>query len=110
MNPKSGSRDLATIARQAMVDRGLEPDFPADAVEQLNGVPGPARESDDSIRAHCAQWPKNGPQLIRHVLVGDTDSFPKILGAAYEALNILSRINASIFIRTTGGLKHQLSH
>lgn len=50
MNEKTGSRDLGAIAHQAMVDRGLEPDFPAAAVHQLNGVLGPARETDHSIR------------------------------------------------------------
>ena len=50
MNENIGSKDLGAIARQAMVDRGLEPDFPADAVQQLNAVPGPARETDHSIR------------------------------------------------------------
>jgi exoribonuclease II len=33
-----------------MLDRGLEPDFPAAAVKQLNGVSGPARDKDHSIR------------------------------------------------------------
>ncbi len=50
MNETTGSTDLAAIARRAMLDRGLEPDFPADAVQQLNGVPGPARDEDPSLR------------------------------------------------------------
>lgn len=50
MDEKVGSKSLAAIARQAMLNRGLEPDFPADAVQQLNRVPGPARETDHSIR------------------------------------------------------------
>ena len=50
MNENIGSHDLAAIARQAMLDRGLEPDFPADAVKQLNRVSGPARENNQSIR------------------------------------------------------------
>jgi exoribonuclease-2 len=33
-----------------MVDRGLEPDFPADAVQQLRGITGPAHESGPSVR------------------------------------------------------------
>jgi exoribonuclease II len=45
-----GTHDLGTLARQAMIDRGLEPDFPADATKQLAGIPGPAHESDKSIR------------------------------------------------------------
>ena len=33
---------LAAIARQAMVERGLEPDFPAAALQQLAAITGPA--------------------------------------------------------------------
>lgn len=50
MDEKVGSKSLVAIARQAMMNRGLEPDFPAAAVQQLNRVPGPAREADHSIR------------------------------------------------------------
>ena len=50
MYEKVGSYDLAAIAHQAMLDRGLEPDFPADAVKQLNGIHGPARVTDQAIR------------------------------------------------------------
>jgi exoribonuclease-2 len=50
MNEKTGSSDLAAIARQAMLDRGLEPDFPADALQQLKGIQSPAREAENSIR------------------------------------------------------------
>src|SRR5262249_15586434 len=45
-----GTRALGAIARNAMLDRGLEPDFPADALKQLAAVAGPAHESDGSIR------------------------------------------------------------
>ena len=38
------------IAHKAMTDRGLEPDFPPDALQQLNGIQGPARETDRAIR------------------------------------------------------------
>jgi len=39
----SGRRvDLGALARQAMIERGLEPDFPADAVRQVAALPGPA--------------------------------------------------------------------
>ena len=37
--------DLAVLARQAMLQRGLEPDFPAPAIEQAQRLPGPARDS-----------------------------------------------------------------
>ena len=50
MTTHLGTRDLGAIARQAMIDRGLEPDFPADATRQLAGIPGPAHEADASIR------------------------------------------------------------
>src|SRR5471032_3391859 len=42
--------DLRVIARKAMTDRGLEPDFPPDAIQQLNGIQGAARETDGAIR------------------------------------------------------------
>ena len=38
------------IARKAMTDRGLEPDFPTDAIQQLHGIQGAARETDRAIR------------------------------------------------------------
>ncbi|MFI5180735.1 MAG: RNB domain-containing ribonuclease [Thermoanaerobaculia bacterium] len=42
--------DLLVIARQAMLDRGLNPDFPKEALRQLDGITAPAREEGDSIR------------------------------------------------------------
>jgi exoribonuclease-2 len=50
MKEQNGPTDLRAIAHQAMTDRGLEPDFPPDAIQQLNGIQGPARETDSSIR------------------------------------------------------------
>jgi exoribonuclease-2 len=50
MKEQNGPIHLRTIAHQAMTDRGLEPNFPPDAIEQVNGIRGPARESDPSIR------------------------------------------------------------
>ncbi len=40
---------LAEIARQAMIDRGLEPDYPKEALDQLASIQGPARDGS-SIR------------------------------------------------------------
>ena len=42
--------DLLQIARQAMLDRGLDPDFPKDALRQLDAIEGPAREEGDGVR------------------------------------------------------------
>src|SRR5438093_603558 len=42
--------DLRAIARRAMVDRGLEPNFPPDALQQLNGIQGPAHATAAAIR------------------------------------------------------------
>jgi exoribonuclease II len=50
MNQQKAAHDLGAIAHQAMIDRGLDPDFAADAIRQLNGIHGPARETDISIR------------------------------------------------------------
>jgi VacB/RNase II family 3'-5' exoribonuclease len=50
MPGKTDATDLVTIAHQAMVDRGLEPDFSQDAVQQLNGIHGPAQETGTAIR------------------------------------------------------------
>ncbi len=50
MDGNTGGIDLGAIARRAMLTRGLEPDFPAEAMSQLSGVPGPARDADPAIR------------------------------------------------------------
>ena len=42
--------DLAEIARQAMLDRGLEPDFPPAVAKQLAAISGPAREPGTGVR------------------------------------------------------------
>ncbi|HSP35244.1 MAG TPA: RNB domain-containing ribonuclease [Thermoanaerobaculia bacterium] len=36
---------LADVAKQAMVDRGLEPDYPPDALKQLASIASPAKEN-----------------------------------------------------------------
>ena len=42
--------DLRAIAYKAMTDRGLEADFPPDAIRQLNGIAGAASETNPAIR------------------------------------------------------------
>jgi exoribonuclease-2 len=42
--------DLRAIAHQAMLDRGLEPDFPRAAIQQLQGIEGPGHDALPSIR------------------------------------------------------------
>jgi exoribonuclease-2 len=41
---------LQDIARQAMIDRGLAPDFSPEAQKQADAISGPANETDASIR------------------------------------------------------------
>jgi exoribonuclease-2 len=49
--------DLAEIARRAMQEKGLNPDFPAAALMQLDGIHDPAREKDPAIRdLRDLQW------------------------------------------------------
>ena len=50
MPTSDGLKDLAAIARQAMIERGLQPDFPADALRQLDGIHGSARASANDLR------------------------------------------------------------
>jgi VacB/RNase II family 3'-5' exoribonuclease len=50
LNQQNNPHDLRVIARKAMIDRGLEPDFPADAITQLKGIQGPARETSAAMR------------------------------------------------------------
>jgi exoribonuclease-2 len=51
MNPtKRRSNDratLAAIARRAMIERGLEPDFPPTALQELAAIGGPAVATDE---------------------------------------------------------------
>ena len=41
---------LQDVARQAMIDRGLAPDFSDAALKQAGGITGAANETDASIR------------------------------------------------------------
>lgn len=43
--------DLIRIATEAMIDRGLEPEFPAVATAQLSSIDGPGRDDSPDIRA-----------------------------------------------------------
>ena len=49
--------DLHAIARRAMIERGLLPDYSPEAVRQVQKLNGPAREEDESIRdLRGLQW------------------------------------------------------
>ena len=60
MNPgeaKSSDRArLAGIARQAMIERGLEPDFPPAAQQQLTTIGGPAAATNDARDMRDRLW------------------------------------------------------
>src|SRR5580765_592641 len=60
MNPsetKSTDRArLAEIARRAMIERGLEPDFPPAARQQLAGITGPASATNDARDMRARLW------------------------------------------------------
>ncbi|HZV91778.1 MAG TPA: ribonuclease catalytic domain-containing protein, partial [Caldimonas sp.] len=49
-NPAHQRADLVRIATQAMLDRGLEPEFSAEALLQLASIKGPGSDADGSIR------------------------------------------------------------
>ncbi len=48
--PRHHRADLNAIARRAMHEKGLDPDFPAEALAQLGRIEEPAREKDPAIR------------------------------------------------------------
>src|SRR5581483_6033426 len=47
---------LADIARQAMIDRGLEPDFPQPAVRQVAAIDAPAPTAPDVRDLRALLW------------------------------------------------------
>jgi exoribonuclease II len=49
-NARHDRADLKAIARRAMVEKGLEPDFSRDVLAELSALRGPARPSGDGIR------------------------------------------------------------
>ena len=49
-SPARQRAHLQAIARQAMIDRGLEPDFPPPAMAELARIPGPARPDGGSVQ------------------------------------------------------------
>jgi exoribonuclease-2 len=50
MGQKRNKYDLREIARRAMIERGLEPDFEPEVERELKKIKGAARPKDDSIR------------------------------------------------------------
>jgi exoribonuclease-2 len=48
--PQNGPNGLKAIARRAMLEHGLEPDFPPAATEQLRSIPQPAMVRGPQIR------------------------------------------------------------
>lgn len=50
IHERSDADELVEIATQAMIERGLEPEFPADVIRQVEQTPGPAQETLPDIR------------------------------------------------------------
>jgi exoribonuclease II len=55
-NPKGDRGILTAIARQAMIERGLEPDFPAAAQQELAAIGGPAVATSDVRDLRNCLW------------------------------------------------------
>src|SRR5262249_23280588 len=49
-NHRHQRHDLGAIARRAMIARGLEPDFPAAVVAEVNALASPATDAEPAIR------------------------------------------------------------
>ncbi len=47
---RSDADELVAIATQAMIERGLKPEFPPAVLRQVDSTPGPTRETDSDIR------------------------------------------------------------
>jgi exoribonuclease-2 len=47
---------LLRVARRAMLERGLQPDFPPHALEEANAIPGPAPASPDARDLRGLLW------------------------------------------------------
>ncbi len=81
---------LAQVAKQAMIDRGLEPEYPPEAVKQLNAIGGPANgnglkdlrdlawcsiDNDDSRDLDQLSWAEQKGSDVRVlVAVADVDA------------------------------------
>ena len=87
----SNSVDLSLLAREAMLQRGLAPDFPPAAVEQSERISGPAQngsmadmrhlpwcsiDNDDSLDLDqlTVAEPLHGDSVRMHVAVADVDA------------------------------------
>lgn len=93
MNHQHPADMLAEIARQAMIDKGLEPDYPPDALQQLATIKGPAQENglrdmrdlpwcsidnDDSLDLDQLTWAEQKQGATRVlVAVADVDAVVK---------------------------------
>jgi exoribonuclease-2 len=56
MTTVSARQQLRQIARQAMRDRGFEPDFPSDALQQLQRVPSAPPQADGARDLRGLLW------------------------------------------------------
>lgn len=53
MTDRQTAHDLSAIAHQAMLDRGLEPDLPVDALRQVEAIAGAARAPETAAHDLC---------------------------------------------------------
>src|SRR2546425_7949072 len=94
--PQGQSTDratLAAIARQAMIERCLEPDFPPAALQELAAIGGPAGATDDVPDLRDRLWASIDNDDSRHLdqltgaeaLAGERSRI-LVAGAGREAL------------------------